>query len=229
VDRSDPLETCWTVVGRAANGETEAYSVFVHSYLGCVRAFLAKRWRGTPAVQYVDDAVQEVFLDLLRADGALSRFDPERGLSFRSFLFGVVHKVALRHEERTGRDLRRQAAGGPEPDEIPNSDPTMSRLFDREWATCLIQRARERLERQAEDAGAAAQRRVELLRLRFVDGMPIREIAALWEVDAARVHKEYAKAREEFKAALRAEVTFHNPGTAAEVDRECQHLLELLQ
>jgi len=228
VDRPDPLETCWTIVGRAAKGETEAYSVFVHSYLGCVRAFLSKRWRGTPQLHYVDDAVQEVFLDLLRADGALSRFDPERGLRFRSFLFGVVHKVALRHEERAGRDRRRRAGDAPEPDEIPNSDPTMSRLFDREWAMCLIQRARERLERQADQAGEAARRRVDLLRLRFVDGMPIREIAGLWDVDAARLHKVYAKAREEFKVALRAEVTFHNPGTAAEIDRECQHLLELL-
>ena len=51
------------------------------------------------------DAVQEVFLDMFRANGALSRFDPERAKSFRSFLFGVAYKVALRQEERLAGEV----------------------------------------------------------------------------------------------------------------------------
>ena len=38
---------------------------------------------------------------------------------------------------------------------------------------------------QARQADSEAQRRVELLRLRFYEGLPIREIARLWETDAA--------------------------------------------
>jgi RNA polymerase sigma-70 factor (ECF subfamily) len=71
-------------------------------------------------------------------------------------------------------------------------------------------------------------RRVELLRLRFQEGLPIRDIATRWQTDAAVLHHEYARAREEFRAALLEVVAFYHPGTAAEVERECANLLSLL-
>ena len=82
---------------------------------------------------------------------------------------------------------------------------------------------REAAERQAALAaehGEAAVRRVELLRLRFHEGMPIREIARLWGIDAAVLHHEYARARQEFLAALRDVVASHHPGPPEEVDPE---------
>jgi hypothetical protein len=60
----------------------------------------------------------------------------------------------------------------------------------------------------------AARGRVGLLRLRFHDGLPIRE---------------YARARQEFRAALAAVVAFHNPCTPAEVERTGTELLALLK
>jgi RNA polymerase sigma-70 factor (ECF subfamily) len=45
-------------------------------------------------------------------------------------------------------------------------------------------------------------RRVELLRLRFEDNLPIRTIAERRQVSAAELHHSYALARREFKAAL---------------------------
>ena len=39
---------------------------------------------------------------------------------------------------------------------------------------------------------------------------------------------EYAKARQEFKAALLVVVAFHHPGAPAEVERDCTHLLSLV-
>ena len=78
-------------------------------------------------------------------------------------------------------------------------------------------------------AGKAAERRVELLRLRFGEGLPIRAIAARWEVDAAQLHHEYATARAEFRAALREVVAFHQPGRPAdELDSACAELLAIL-
>jgi hypothetical protein len=69
-------------------------------------------------------------------------------------------------------------------------------------------------------------RRVELLRLRFQDGLPIRSIASRWGEDPAKVHHEYATARAEFRAALREVVAFHRPGaTAVEIDVACAELL----
>ena len=87
---------------------------------------------------------------------------------------------------------------------------------------------REAVRRQEEFAareGDAAVRRVELLRLRFQEGLPIREVAARWGVDAATLHREYARARRELRAALLEVVAFHHPGAPAEVERACAELL----
>lgn len=70
---------------------------------------------------------------------------------------------------------------------------------------------------------------MQLLRLRFGGGLAIRDIAGRWGEDAARLHHEYAAARDEFRAALREVVAFHHPGgTAAEADRRCGELLAVL-
>ena len=57
----------------------------------------------------------------------------------------------------------------------------------------------------------------------------IREIARLWAADPAELHREYARARREFKAALAEVVAFHHPGSAAAIERECAELLALLE
>jgi RNA polymerase sigma-70 factor (ECF subfamily) len=76
--------------------------------------------------------------------------------------------------------------------------------------------------------GRDAARRVELLRLRFEEDMPIRDIARAWDADPAAVHKEYARARREFQDALREVVAFHAPGSDEEIEEECKELLALL-
>jgi hypothetical protein len=47
-------------------------------------------------------------------------------------------------------------------------------------------------------------------------------------MDAAVLHHEYARAREEFRAALLQVMAFHHTGEAAMVEEECRKLLELL-
>ena len=71
--------------------------------------------------------------------------------------------------------------------------------------------------------------RVELLRLRFHEGLPIREIARRWGTAAEVLHHEYARARQEFEAALREVVAFHHPGSPEEVEQECSNLLARLR
>ncbi len=218
------LDTCWSLIDRAAAGDGAAGSRFAQAYLDVVRAFFGARWRGSPRAASVEDAVQEVFLDLFRSGGALQKVDRERGANFRSFLFGVAHRVALRHEERAAR----QAGAVALDSSVSSADTSVSRVFDRHWARAMIARAVERQRRQAAASGARAERRVELLRQRFQEGLPIREIAAAWGEDPAHVHREYAKARDEFKQALRAEVGEHLTGPPGAVDRECRMLLGLL-
>ena len=100
--------------------------------------------------------------------------------------------------------------------------------LDRTWAQCLVWRAADRHRSAAEAVGADAVRRFELLQLRFGEGNPIREIARLWGADPARLHREYGKAREEFREALVAEVRFHRGGSTEAVEEECRQLIGLL-
>jgi RNA polymerase sigma-70 factor (ECF subfamily) len=79
------------------------------------------------------------------------------------------------------------------------------------------------------NAGPEASQRVQLLRLRFHDGLPIRDIAERWGVNASKLHHEYATARNEFRAALREVVAFHHPGApAGQLDQHAADLLALL-
>ena len=73
-----------------------------------------------------------------------------------------------------------------------------------------------------------ARLRVELLRLRFAEGLPIREIAAQWEVDPDAVHRAYGKAREEFKLCLRRVVAEHVVRSETDLEREVERVFELL-
>ena len=83
---------------------------------------------------------------------------------------------------------------------------------------------------RAEVADESARKRVRILELRHQENMPIREIAVRWGQEAAVLHKEYAKARLEFRSALLKVLSFHYPGlTDAELEEKCLHLIELLR
>src|SRR5262249_32996974 len=115
-------------------------------------------------------------------------------------------------------------------DDLAADEESLSAAFDRAWAKSLMREAARRQKEQAAGKGEAALRRVELLRLRFHDGLPIRDIARLWGEDAARVHHQDARAREgeESRAALLEVVAFPHPGPPAEVERVSGELVALL-
>lgn len=136
-------------------------------------------------------------------------------------MYGVVRNVARRFEAKT------QASAEPLPD-LEAKEPSLSRLFDRTWAESLLKEAAQLQKSRAIEQGAEAVERVELLRLRFQEQLPIREIAERWNVDPARLHHAYAKAREEFRGALLTVVAFHSPGSAAEIEREVTEPLRAL-
>ena len=219
--------TCWTVVRGAAAGDAAQCAEFVRRYEPVVRAYLGARWRGGPLAQETDDAAQEVFLDCLAPGGAVARADPARPGGFRAFLFGVARNVALRVERRRARDRLRPGAGAVDPDEVVADATSPSAAFDRAWARAILREAAARQREAARTAGPAALRRVELLALRFEQGLPIRDIAARWGEAPRHVHHEYERARDEYRAALREVVAFRVPGTPGEVERECARLLAL--
>lgn len=217
---NDAHVTCWTLIRAAAAGDRAARDRFARLYLPVVWAYLAARWDGR---RDADDAAQDVFVECFKSGGLLERADPDRGGGFRAFLLGAVRNVARRYEVRA-----RVAAELPA--DVPADDAGPAEAFDRAWARSLLKEAGRVQAERAAAAGTSAVRRVELLRLRFRDGLPVRDIARAWGEEAAKVHREYAAARDEFRAALRRVVAFHHPSArAAEIDQACAELLGLLR
>jgi RNA polymerase sigma-70 factor (ECF subfamily) len=219
-----PESTCWTLIRGAAAGLAADRDAFARRYAPVVHAYLAARWRRSPLLSDLDDAAQDVFLACFRAGGALGRADPGRG-GFQPFLYGVVRNVALRYEAGRARRREHPPAGALE---VAAREEELSRVFDRAWAKEVMRQAAERQAERAGERGETAVRRVELLRLRFHEGLSIREIARRWQADPARLHHEYAQARQEFRAALLEVVAFHQPGSAEAVEREAADLLRQL-
>jgi RNA polymerase sigma-70 factor (ECF subfamily) len=218
---SAPESTCWTVIRAAAAGSPADREELAHRYLAVVRAYLAARWRGSALRADLDDAAQEVFVECFRAGGALEAAGAGRVPNFRAFLYGVVRNVARRFEGRPAR------AAGPLP-EIVADEEGLSRSFERSWARAVMAEAARLQRRRAEERGPEAVRRVELLRLRFEEGLPVRAIAERWGAPAAGLHHAYALARREFRAALLEVVAFHLPGSPADVEQEAAGLLNAL-
>lgn len=209
-----PDATCWTLIREAAAGDRAAREGFARVYRPVVAAYLSARWHGNGAV---DDATQDVFVECFRGGGLLAKAEPDRS-GFRAFLLAGVRNVARRYEDRP-----RPTVGVPA--DLPADDTGPAEAFDKAWARAMLREAARVQAESAEQAGPAAVRRVELLRLRFHEGLPIRDIATRWGADAAKLHHEYATARQEFHAAVRTVVAFHHPGhTPGDIDRACEDL-----
>jgi RNA polymerase sigma-70 factor (ECF subfamily) len=214
------------MIADAAEGKANAWNEFVRRYRPVVRAYLSARWKQQPLQAYVEDAVQEVFVECLRSGGPLHRADRSRASSFKAFLLGIVRNIARRIEEKSrewrqedSADLRKVAA----------NDTSLGLVFDRAWARVLLRQAAQLQTKQAISRGKAAERRVELLKLRLLENRPIREIADEWGISAEHLHRQYAVARKEFKSALRQVVAFHYPGAIGKLEQKCRELLEALK
>lgn len=223
------LNTCWTLIHDAAAGSNQACQTFVDRYESLIQRSLAARWQHTPYVSDLDDAVQEVWVHCFRDNGVLSRAEPGRGANFRAFLLGVVRRVAQAFETKKARQLRRQGPGTFHAEQLVADDTSMSRAFDRAWALSVIREALDLYQVRAENTGGDCRRRFELLRLRFHEDMPIRDIATLWGEEAKRVHWAYARARQEFKTALKEILGLHLSCSPEQLEEECNHLLEHLK
>ena len=215
--------TCWTMIHAAGAGDAAARAEFARLYEPVARAYFSARWRGSSGRGSLDDAVQEVFVECFKFNGVLAKAQDRESGGFRGFFHGVLRNLARRQE--AGR-----AAAQPLVEDQAADDPSLSAAFDKAWATSLLKEAARVQSETAIQAGERAVRRVELLRLRFQDGLPIRDIAEKWNEDPAKLHHEYALARDEFRAALHRVIAFQTPhATAAELDDACRDLLALMR
>jgi RNA polymerase sigma factor (sigma-70 family) len=221
--------TCWTLIEGAAAGDSAARVEFTQRYLPVVRAYLHARWKDRLPGDEREDAVQEVFLECLRADGVLERAGAGDRQGFRAYLFGVARNVALRVESARARMRDAPGASSFQPDQIPLAEDSLSRVFDRAWAASILSEAVQKQTLLARDAGPDAAKRVELLRLVFQEGRALADVAREWNVEARSIYQEYERAQSEFLRALKQVVAFHHPGAPENVARECRELLALFR
>ena len=154
-----------------------------------------------------------MFVECLKEGGVLASADASRAGGFRAFLFGAALRIARRTEAGRGgaRELRL-----PSLFEVEDGDAHLTRVFDAAWARAMLQQAARRQRERAAELVDPARReralaRVSILADRFQRGLPVREIAAERGVPAKQVQDDYARAREEFRAALIETVRFHAP------------------
>jgi len=217
--------TCWTLVRGAARGVEHDVDLFVRLYAPVVRSYLVERWRSSTHRADLEDALQEVFVECFKQGGVLDRVDVERLESFRAFLLGVTRNVSRRFEAKNARKKEIQPATEFDPDELTADEERLSMVFDRSWARALLKEAGLRQVERARILGEDAEKRVELLRLRFQEGKTLRDIAADWNVDHARLRKQNARALREFEDALREVIGFHSPDAPAEAEKEMASIL----
>jgi len=222
--------TSWELVLRTRDGDVAQRAVFVERYAPALRRWLARRWRRGGLVAQIDDAVQDVFVECFKPDGALARVERgERG-TLRRYLHGVVRHVAARYERSAAGVAPQRAAAAIDADELVNPVTTLSERFDRAWAEALVREAALQLEARAEGLGEPARRRVALLRLRFQEGLPLREVAERLGVEADYAHHQFAKARREFRDAIFVVLRRRNTGaTAQDLERRVAELVDLLR
>ena len=221
--------TCWTMVRAAAEGIAADREDFARRYAPVIRAYLVARWKSSEHLNSLKDAEQDVFLECFKRGGVLDRVEPERAGGFRAFLYGVVRNVALRVESPGPARVERQPPSDFSLDDMEGNEEHLSRVFDRAWARSVMKEAAALQAAWAEDRGTAAVRRVELLRLRYEEELPIPEIARRWETQPDRLYPEFTRARGEFRQALREVIGFHHPDSADDVDREYERLMALLE
>jgi RNA polymerase sigma-70 factor (ECF subfamily) len=181
------------------------------------------------------DLVQAYFTFLLDRDG-LKNLDPAAG-RFRSFVIVSVRNFLNNERER----LRAQKRGGNRTVESldtlvaeerlsrePSSPGNAERVFERRWAETVVRRARERLEREFDQAGQT-ERYALLGGLLTGEGgtLPYSEIARRLGMGEAGVKSLVHRMRKRFGVLLRGEVlqTIDRPD---DVEHEIRYLLRVL-
>jgi RNA polymerase sigma-70 factor (ECF subfamily) len=222
-------ETRWSLIRSAGEGNEAARAEFTRRYLPAVKAYLRARWGGRLPFEVLEDAAQEVFVECLKEGGVLERARREGHGEFRALLYGVTRNMALREESRRARQKDSPSDKTFYGDDHEALEASHSQLFDRAWAQALVREAWELQEQRARESGAESARRAELLRLRFQEELPIRDIARQWGADPVVLHREHEKAVREFERALRDVVAAQTPGSPEGVGRICREILSLLE
>ena len=227
MDRND--STCWSVVLGAAAGETWDREAFSRIYGPVIRRYLAARWRAPVDDPEIEDATQEVFVQIFKPHGALGNLEPTRPGGFRAYLFGIVRNVALMVERSDRRRQRRVGTESAFEAEPPVADETtMSQVFDREWLEAITREAKELMTRRWKTR-CSGQDHARLLERRYADGIAPRDIATEMGCSVETVYEALRRAKEEYRTALLDVLGAHHPNESrAQLEQRCADLSQQL-
>jgi RNA polymerase sigma-70 factor (ECF subfamily) len=195
-------------------------------------AYVRRRGYGPDDAQ---DLTQSFFARLLERD-LLARASPERG-RFRSFLLRTLQNfLADEHDRATARKrdpgqpllawdaLDAEARYAIEPSEEASPD----RLFERRWATTVLEQAWARLEAEYTDEGKTEVFR-ELRRFNSAEEQAPRyaEAAGKLGLPENTVKSLVHRLRRRYRALLRSEIA-HTVAEPGEIDEEIRYLLRVL-
>ena len=227
---SDFDSTAWAVIEAAAGGDDQAREAFAEQYAPGIRTLLGKRWSNAAHREHIDDAVQDVLVECFKHGGIIEKAEQRETNNFRVFLKTVIRHVAGRYEQRRKRTRERHRSRAFDEAEHAAQQTAASRVLDREWAREVLRAAAAEQAHRAKDISAAARLRVDILRLRFEEGKPIREIAAELELEPPYVHHQFAKAKHDFHRALLRVLRSRRPDALdTELEEECRRLIGLLR
>ena len=211
-------------------GADEALATLCGAYWYPLYAFLRRRGYDTDAAQ---DLTQAFFARLLeRERRVLRQADPERG-RFRSFLLSALRNFAANEHERSAAQKR---GGGAELLSLdfqsaedrfrmePPSHETPERVFDRQWAVALLERAIARL--RAEMSKAGKDHLFEHLKMYLTGerpGIGYAEVAAHLGMSEGSVKVAVHRLRRHFRALVQEEIA-QTVSSAEDVADEMRHL-----
>jgi RNA polymerase sigma factor (sigma-70 family) len=212
----------------AGAGEDAARSEFARVYGPVIRAYLSARWGLPTTHEAVDDGTQEVFVQCFKPGGALRAVDPAGSARFRSYLYGVVKHVADRIEraQRVRRAQHEHSGFGL--DDLERREASLSRTFDRAWVGMLTRRAWLLMASRIE-AGTAGRDRIQILDLRYQEGLSPAQIAERLHFEPDYVYQQLRNAKRDFRTALLEVVATYHPGaTKEELEARCVELVGFL-
>jgi RNA polymerase sigma factor (sigma-70 family) len=229
------LTTRWSVVLKSQDGSSsaqEALATLCRNYWQPLYAYVRRRGYSPHDAQDLTQAFFERWLE----KGALGSVDRDRG-RFRSYLLGAMQHFLAKvwQKEKAikrggGIALFSIDAEEGESWSLQHCDPGDSpeASYDRQWALRLLERVRDGLRQEMEQAGKG--RLFELVQASLAGERQTggyAEVAAALGLSEGAVKVAVHRLRERFRERLRAEVA-QTVGSEAETEEELRTLIRIL-
>ena len=230
-------ETHWSIVLSAAGRQeparaAESLEKLCRLYWRPLYAYLRHQGQSPHDAQ---DLTQEFFLRLLKKD-YLNAVDRSKG-RFRSFLLAAL-KHFLANERDKARAQKRGGGHSPLPLDFSDeethlgcqpADPiTPETVFERRWATALLEQALARL--RTEYIQQDKEQLFERLKSTLTEGrssVAYSDLAANLHISEAAVKMAVHRLRQRYRQCVRAEIA-QTVATEAEVDEELRYVMGVL-